>query len=224
MSISADRQALIDKVTKLLALADSSTHSEESNSARDMAAKLMAKHNIEVSEAAPCNDYSDVDGGEDNPARTKLLHAIAKFSGIMMYRSSGTLRLVGSRADLEAYEYTAMIITRQRERACFTYLRNAGATKTNTKEFYLGFALGVAKKLKDLKAAADNQVQEWGLVVIDPTELALRWYTENVGRLSKGRAGTMGKFAAAGYDVGKNVSLHKGVGEQSSNTRLAIGR
>ena len=48
--MEADRKKLIDKIVKLLALANSSDFSEEAKTAKNLEAELLAKHDIAVFE------------------------------------------------------------------------------------------------------------------------------------------------------------------------------
>lgn len=232
MTISNDRTKLIDKVVKLLALAEGTDHTPEAEAARNMAAELMAKHNISFAEAV----QKDPLGRKEERLNTKkpptfetdLLTGISTFNGVAMIYTSGggeaaSYTFVGRSQDIEATEYMRDIILNQRKAAYdkwrAEYLAETGVkvVRNQTPVLWLawnnGFTSGVCKKLRELRKMSEQKVQEWGLVPVDPKAVALKWYKENGGSCrtakSQREAGSADGFAA-----GRGVSLNKGITKQ----------
>jgi len=84
--MEADRKKLIDKIAKLLALADSSDFSEEAKTAKNLAAELLAKHDIAACELTSeayekQREESERFAGHD----VTLYGALARINGCAMY-------------------------------------------------------------------------------------------------------------------------------------------
>ena len=88
--ITADRKKLIDKIAKLLALADSSDFSEEAQTAKNLAAELLARHDI-----AACEIKSEpFETDHEAAARFTnydgcLLTALARINSVAVIRFTG---------------------------------------------------------------------------------------------------------------------------------------
>jgi hypothetical protein len=84
--ISGDRKKLIDKIAKLLALADSSDFSEEAATAKNLAAELLAKHHVAIAElqAEPYETDSQ-ESARFVAHDVKLFSALAKINGCVLY-------------------------------------------------------------------------------------------------------------------------------------------
>jgi hypothetical protein len=224
--ISNDRQSLIDKIVKLLALADSTIHSEEADSARNMAATLMAKHNITidttVEEPFTVDKEDTPRAGSSCKYEDILINSISNLSGVATIRGAGYYKFVGKKTDIEAFQYTRSIIYSQRDASWQTYrkarwAKHPGASELN--KWKLGFAYGVASKIAELLRMSDNKQQEWGLVPVQPHKQASDWYNEQ--HKTKSSHNRTSQFNSAGYSAGSQVSLNKGVEQQSGN-RLQI--
>lgn len=225
--ITTDRQKLIDRITKLLALADSTNHTAEAESARRMAAELMAKHAISSTQVTGVDAEFTVhkeDSGRQTKAtyETTLLQAIAAINGVALITGVGYYKFIGRTADIEAFSYMRDIIYNQRNMAWRAYYptrwgKHPGASELN--KWKMGFAFGVANKIYDMIRACDDKQTEWGLVPVQQHVQANNWYKEN-NKVSttKGRNCT---YNAAGYQSGQQVALNKGVAAQNG-TRLGI--
>ncbi len=227
MAISNERMKLIDKVIKLLALADGTNHTAEAESAKRMAAELMAKNNLELSDLVQKEGTFTVDRrkhSQNSPARfeTMLINVIAKFNNVCLitqdnWRDKMTLSYIGRSCDIEATLYMIDIVLRQRMVAWKKYRKEyetaygikltKGPTYT---AWHNGFSVGVRSKLDELAAMSTSKIQEWGLVPVDGSKQALAWYHQHHGETRPGRATKM-KVSEAGKNAGKNVSIHKGL-------------
>jgi len=234
MALTNERVKLIDKIVKLLALADGTNHDEEAETARRKAAEMMAKHNIELSDMIQkSNVFTETERvqttREVEPFDVHLVNAIALFNGVCFliggrlvsrgYKKCFTF--VGREADIEATEYMIDIVKQQRKVAydkySKEYIAQYGKARwdkdwTDWRRWMNGFTSGVRTKLKELTDMASQKVQEWGLVPIDPSKQALAWYNENVQKTRDSRQSHMKKGSAAGFEAGRNVSIHNGIG------------
>lgn len=224
--ISSDRQVLIDKVVKLLAKADSTTFDAEAETARNMAATLMARHNITISttvEEPFTVDKEDTPRAGNNCKHEDILvNSVANLSGVAVIRGAGYYKFVGKNSDIEAFQYTREIVLQQRKSAWQSYYKtrwskHPGASELN--KWKLGFAYGVASKISALLTACDNKQQEWGIVPVQPHKQASAWYNES--NKTKQSASRQSQFNRDGYSAGSSVSLNKGV-SQSSGKMLQI--
>ena len=145
--ISGDRKKLIDKIAKLLALADSSDFSEEAATAKNLAAELLAKHHVAIAElqAEPYETDSQ-ESARFVAHDVKLFSALAKINGCVLYMAPersftrdgcepGFIRscsekkrylFVGKPSDIEAFRYMREIVIAQREVALQSYCLKTG--------------------------------------------------------------------------------------------------
>ena len=229
--MTPERKKLIDRITKLLALAESTSHSAEAESARAMAADLMAKHDIEHAEATM--DESFIEQHDETPFRnlvawhSYLSSAIARLNGVYFLNVRGSQRnkaryvLFGKPSDISAYRYMVEVVLRQRTEAWLSY--KAGGGLDGQRAFSHGFALGVCSKVRDLMTAAEAVMRGYGMLVpISPQKQAESYYKSLGKKVSVGR-GTSARSSAAGISAGKAVSLNRGV-SSSGGTVLRIGR
>lgn len=229
-----DRQKMIDKIVGLLALADSTNHDEEADTARKMAGKLMAKYSI---------DFTDVKEGETvtftqedycniNPQKyeVQLENAIGKFNGVLIitvtkWGGSKYIRLVGSRENIDAHMYMMDLVKSQRNNAWNIFRANQDfldqpVTQKEKAKWFMGYSYGVNNKVWDLINASAEAKQEWGLVVIDPVKAAEEWYKESHSLVT--RKNRASQFSTAGLNSGRNVNLNRAV-TTSNRPTLMIG-
>lgn len=234
MALDNARVKLINKIVKLLALADGTNHSDEAESAKRKAAEMMAKFNIEMS------DLIKKDGVFTKSERVQttrsvepfdihLVNAIAYFNGVCLLSGTRTTEkgykycytFVGREVDIEATEYMIDIVKQQRKSAydiySKEYIARYGKARwdkdwTDWRQWMNGFTTGVRSKLTELTNMSHKKVQEWGLVPVNPRDQALAWYDKNIQKSGKARNSRMKSGSWAGYEAGKNVSIHKGVG------------
>lgn len=237
MTINSDRMKIIDRVIKLLSLAENNTFTEEAKLAKDRAAEMMAKYNIELSELAH-NEFliDQMDTGRKllDKVEAVLMNAVARFNGVKLYTTGSTVwragrthnaifTLVGRECDIEAAKYMFDIVKNQMAIAMTSYRKRKGLkfsdmTLKMKSEFRRGFVWGVCDKIVELEALQDQKLQELGLVPVSLAEQAANFYEKD--RVVKTGKAIRGKGTKAGYEAGKDVSLHKGVDKKSD--RLAI--
>jgi len=234
-----DKKKLIDKVVKLLALSENNSETAEAKSAKEMAAKLMAKHDISYIETREKPDFKTF-----NKVLTRLypikydstlINVISSFNGVGYFIRRGLNRgpnkcpganiFCGREANIQANDYMLEIVFQQRQSAWKRYLEeykekwSLSPKEKDKKEWMFGFMFGVQDKLKSLTKMKDQKVQEYGLVPVDESKQAIDFYTaDNDVRKTKSRS--IG-YNSDGREAGKNVSINKGIKTQKINSLLA---
>jgi hypothetical protein len=216
-------QAIVDKVIKLLALAkDQNAAPGEVENAKVMAAKLMAKHQINVMDELKAstsrNLFIRLKVETGNPvyiqSDTMLLHACCIFSQVTLITNGNRVpayTFVGRECDIESMLYMYDILTQQRDSAC------PPGRKAQREAWLNGFAVGVRQQLEALTARAQAAVVERGLVPLTLDKQALAWYNENVNKTTKGRAKRF-DIDGRGVEAGRNAHLNKGVTSTGNET------
>ena len=230
MTIESDRMRIIEKVIKLLALAESTNHDGEAENAKRMAAELMAKHEINLGECKKEDFKIHVMGlGRKNHEANeqRIMYAISKFNGCAMYRRYGTEAkyvLVGRDQDIEVSMYMYEILCRQlsndSKRFSAEMKQSRGECKASTWAHYRnGWVIGLKQKIDELIAMKNSKIQEWGLVPVNSSKLAEQFY-ESEHEVKQGKAVTR-SYLNRGIQDGKNASIHTGIGEKSATKKIA---
>jgi hypothetical protein len=221
-----DKKKIMDKVIKLLTLADGTDHTPEADSARAMAADLMAKYEIKAIE-------QKLEHSEEREVLTRikpikydsaLIQIVTSFNGVgyivKQTHDRGENVYVGFKPDIIGARYMINILMEQRLTAWKGYLKQyreecGKAPKEKEKvAWMMGFAFGVWDKMNELTAMKEDKIQEYGLVPVDNRENALNEYRKNNATTqSKGRS--IG-YSEAGRKAGKEAHIHKGIGKKSS--------
>ena len=209
--------AIVDKVIKLLALADDKGATDgEKEAAKAMAVKLMAKYQISMAQAHTSAPHDqrlfaklEVETGltSFDTADTKLITVVCRFSQVCVIRATNPTRyiFVGKDSDIESALYMADILIRQRDE------KNPHRRATQIKEFNYSFACGVEVKLQELSKRAQEAVVERGLVPVKLEDQALAWYNQFISNTTKTSSKRPG-FDAEGFAAGKSAQIHHGIG------------
>ena len=224
------KQKILDKVIKLLTLAEGTNFEGEAISAKNMAAELMARYDIHESEMDPAPEYienvQELTRMKLKKHESILINSVSIFNGVAFIRTDGyrsikgKMTFVGNQSDLDCNEYMLDIIRTQRKQMWKNHTKTLSLDKRGMKQerelWFKGFSYGIATKLKELRDAKKAKVQEWGLVVVDKYTQALSEYKkENSCSTSKARSS---RYSQAGFDSGKNTSIHTGVNHAQSKT------
>lgn len=224
-----DKKQIIDKVVKLLALSENNTESAEAKSAKNMAAKLMAKHDIHIMETEQKIDFEI---SKQKLKRIKpikydsvLINAISAFNGVAIVIEQGFKNFkssnifIGRKLDIECNDYMVGILMQQRTHSWKEYfnqyktVHNKSPKHRDADLWKMGFALGVADKLRELTKMKNEKIQEYGLVPISAQDQALAEYAKQ-HKLSTSKS-RPARYKQDGYDSGKAAHIHKGIGKES---------
>lgn len=230
MNQNTEREQLIDKVQKLLAMAESTNHIEESKTFRNKAADLMAKYAIENSEFQSTPTYMSVDldtDGDPTEWQIHLVNGVCKFNGMLCIIHSSwnglnkikKLRLVGTASDHAAFTYMYDNVLQQMGSALCVRAEKSRMTQRDNTKFLNGFAYGLCDKVNSLLAARNTKIQEYGLVKIDEVKSVMNWYEKEQGKLNSSKKSNAA-YEMDGINAGRNARLNKGVNGSTGNSSV----
>jgi hypothetical protein len=234
------RKKVIDQVLKLLALAESSTHAGEINSARQKAEELLLRHEIALGElSAPEEEFArcEHDSGYARAGkyRIRIADMVACFNGTyLVYRQEQTTRyiLYGRHADVTNTIYMYGILVEQMQRArrrTATELRQRygrAMLSAESNGFCAGFCNGVQDKLTSLTRIVEDRRQEAGLVPLSAyAQLRHAAEAAYLRDHKVGKSGWRGSLLDRehfdhGYRHGSQASIHRGVAATAGKKRL----
>jgi hypothetical protein len=217
----SDRQRLLDRILKILALAEGTSFEGEAATARAMAAELIAKHNVSLP-AEGKTPRDEIIINYYKPWGTKWLweriiaSAIAHLCACAMFYSGDPdeggydhFTFVGQGMHVEACLYVLGQVHIQRQRAWVRY-RGEGGNDSFGK-FCFSFARGLEGKIDQLLSSAQ----------LDEAERARLWYRER-HNVEDGTYITGAGSSDAGHHAGAGASLHRGEAPGPRST-LRIG-
>lgn len=219
----ADEAArVLDKIRKLLALAESPNRNE-AEAAAAAAQRLLLKHNLDrVADAnargyavrhlgAPTGRVSEA----DNRLGTILEgHFFVDVIWISIYRPregkrGSVLEICGTPSNLEIAEYVHAFLRSTADRLWREHQRAEGIRSNRDRQrFVAGVMAGFAKKLASEKVAA----QRAGLVWVGDADLE-RFFRRRHPRIRRSSygGGERGEAFARGHAAGSTIQLHRGV-------------
>ena len=229
-----DRKAILDKVVKLLALAENNIYDAEAETAKNMAAELMAKYDIAIMELKVkpefVEDVRDLTRRKLTKHDRMLFNEISIFNGVAMltqdtWEGIGKTIFYGRLADIQCNDYIIDAVLSQRVTAWKQHLAeykevNGFRPKSSKKHAWMrGFAFGVREKLNSLNTLKNAKITEKGLVPVSVYGQALTDYkTKHKTSSQKSSKFT---FNPDGYDAGKGVCINKGVEKQTDVRQLS---
>ena len=225
MTMTEEQKKMVDKVTKLLTLAEGTNHSQEAETARRMAIELMAKYNISLSNRVDKESNGIVDQQLDiynsHEHYYHLINAVAKFNDvfvIIVQKSTGQklLRYIGKESSLSTFDYMRDIVEKQRNTAWILHSANPRFShetycEQKRNQWYLGYAYGVMSKVMELLQSRDAKIHEWGLVPVSQIKKAEQWYKEKTNAKIRNSSSSNNQYLQSGYRSGRDVSLNRAV-------------
>lgn len=249
--VSNERAKILEKIVKLLALAEGSTFEGEGANARRLAEELMAKHDVSMEETLSKEEIEQdtIDTGVVTPDvhYVRVFNRICKFNGILLVRSKGyksvfsgkvegcKLILAGRKSDREAALYMMDMVWVQVKQLRSAFLksfkkengRNCGGREYNS--YMFGVLRAIFQTLDNLEHSVSVKRQEWGLVAVSGAVVraneAEAWFRRSVGALKTGKASggrVYGDLAAQGRADGSKVQLRSGVNHSPTSSRKAL--
>lgn len=222
MPLSNDRRKILERIAKLLALAEGTNFDAEARQARATALRLMAEHNIRQAEAATAEPFEVREikpyFEEDVQWDRRMKWALAELNNIfclLRWKDSaktkvGMFLYTGRPSDLDSFEYMVGLILRQRTREWNDY-KTAGGRDGKGKWLY-GYAVGLEDKVEQLLSEMSGQMRRTGKQELAPLAIirqAEEWYREHRGTWNEGLQ-NFGGGLGDGYQAGRNASLHRG--------------
>jgi hypothetical protein len=219
-----DKTHIIDKIKKLLALANSCNEHEAALAATHVQ-RLLAAHNLAMADIIASNQTQQADRIETNVARTLpkwLRHLSAGVSNAfdckaVHHPATGIMTFIGVGADVEVAVYTFTYLNHTVRKLCADYLkRHVGVTVVGRQRelmrhsYYLGAVSTITLQLQDQKKI--TPVTPGALVPIKK-ELVRKALNE-LGplRTTHSRRSYINGFAYnQGQIDGQQIRIHKGV-------------
>lgn len=226
-----DQDRIIDKIKKCLALGQSSNAGEAANALRQ-AQKLMEMHGIteaklgqsEIGEAK-VKSAASVSRAKDWELR--LFNIVAKAFGCrLMFRKShshsqdvfATYILLGLKSQVEVAEYTTVVLQRRLMKARAEFVQTLGGDRGYKTRQADGFCHDWVRHVQ----AIEETGHEFALTDEQKALIEAAYKDRTNGRTAKAQHRNIGEAGLqAGYQAGKNESLHRPV--HAATTTLRIG-
>lgn len=236
---SAKEQATIEKIKKLLALAGNNPNENERARAMEMAEKLMAEHNLEMSKlflgendkAAIGNFVTDIPGDDWH---RHIGRAVCELYFCKLYldqQLSGKYNcaFIGTEINRQvAYEMALWLIATIKKEAKDTF-----EYKIDQEDFCSGAGQVIEQRAKELieqkrreaaNAPSDGKANQLMVIRKDLQNENDQWAIKNLN-LGRGRALSTrhNEAASAGQAFGKSVNLSRQVGAKAAPKRIGQG-
>jgi len=230
---------VIDRVRKLLSLANNNANINEAAAAAAQAQKLIAQHQLDMATIAveegkdSLSDepigISDVPLYEGKRAITwkgSLAQIIAENNACRVFLSVGTgnICVVGKPANIEMTRFLYSYVAAEIERLSEISLRYQGFGREGAKTWSNNFKLGAVSAVRDNLAAMKREVQAQAassaMVLIRNEDQAVKSFVDNMHLRQKPKVKITHDISAraAGYQAGKNIDVNRtglGVGAET---------
>jgi len=228
-----DKTPIIDKIKKLLALADSCNEHEAALAAAH-AQRLLAAHNLAMADITASVRPDKADKIETDVARNLpkwIRHLSAGVSRAFDCQSvhhpaTGKMTFIGVGADVQVAAYTFTYLDRTVRKLCTGYLKqNAGTTiagrqrELMRQSYYLGAVSTITRQLMEQKK--QTPVTPGALVPVK--DGLIRKTMDEIGpiRTMHSRRSYINATAySQGQTDGQRVSIYKGVGHAESPQKV----
>lgn len=230
-----NNKAIVEKIQKLLALANSANE-HEAKLAASRAQELLVKYNLTEAIVEGHSDTyvrEDFETGRQREDKTHnlVLMLLRDFFFVEVVKdrkrnpngkSFVRYVLLGKTHNVEIAKYVKTFLEASFSNLWAQYRKEHNAPPSSRMSFMVGLYRGVAEQLK----ASRTKVQtETGLVVVKDADL-VKFMENQFANLRSGRAklDTRDQHAmAAGHEQGKNLRIAKGLESKATNTNLRIG-
>jgi hypothetical protein len=223
--MNPDRKKILDRLAKILALADASAFSAEAETARRIAEQLMAEHDVSRQDIADSEfelreipSYFQTDVQWDRIFKWSL----GELNGCYMLlrcapSAPGADRLVkafiyvGRPIDIDAALYMTDALIRQRGRAFIDY--KAAGGEDGKAKFFFGYAKGLKARVEDIRGRTESGMAAQGKRHLGPSALLERqkaWYVRNYGEPNNDLETFAGRGSGAGFDAGSGARFTRG--------------
>lgn len=221
-----DNKDLIEKIQKLLSLAQSD-NKNEAELASKKAQELLIKHNLKMSEIQDHNpEYSqnEIDFGRKKPQELKYINDLLRSHFfVYIYRSGSKDIVTGSEENLEIALYVRSFLINAFKNLYKAEKRAKNwSGQENKASFYYGLWLGLNEQLNEQKKKfdADNKL----MVINKAIESYVKDKNPNI-RNTTARVNASNRDAVnSGINQGKNLKINKGLNQQNTGKVLYLNR
>lgn len=224
---------IIEKIRKLLALANS-TNEHEAALAASHAQRLLSEHNLAMADIEPDNKPDSADRLETTVSKTLpkwIRHLSAgictAFDCQAIHNPAiGKLTFIGVGADVQVAVYTFAFLDRTIRRLCSNYIRHHISDRLVNRQrelmrqsYYLGAVSTITDKLRIQKQ--QTPVTPGALVPIKDALIKKTMSEMGPTRTVRSRKSYINASAyTQGQQDGKQVGVHHGIGGSKSATQL----
>jgi hypothetical protein len=217
-----DHVRILERITQLLALAQSSNQ-HEAQAAMTLAQKLMLKYNVDRAALGAKNGYSfrhlGVPSGRvsESERLVSLIlseHFFVETIWVPVYRPlegkrGQVLEICGTTANLEMAAYVHGFLTQSAERLWIEHKRAAAISSNRERRTYLA---GVMEGFREKLQAEAKKSKEQGLVWVGDADLSA-FYRKRHPHIRHTRTFGERRTAArgAGQSAGRSLVLHRGI-------------
>jgi hypothetical protein len=229
-----DNKAIVEKIQKLLALANSSNE-HEAKLAAARAQELLVKYNlteatVEGHSATYVREDLETGRQREDKVHNLILMVIRDYFFVEVvknrkYNAEGKKMmqyvLLGKAHNVEIAKYVKSFLEQSFDALWKTYAKETGAKPTSRTSFMLGLYKGVREQLEATRAKVQS---ETGLVVVRDGDLD-RFLKQQFQNLRSGRSSfdTRDQHAmAAGQEQGRNLRIARGLESKATNQGLAL--
>jgi predicted SprT family Zn-dependent metalloprotease len=219
---------VLDRVSRLLALADSPNR-HEAETAAALAQRLMLKHNIEASAERRNYGYRHIGTPKGRTSEAEHLlasilaeHFFVEAIWVPGYRpldaKRGTvLEICGSEANLEMALYAHAFLSGTAERLWSEHKRREGVRSNRHRRSYLA---GVMEGFRDRLRSEQRRSRERGLVWVGDADLKRYHRVRHPHvRTVRLRGHAEGEVRQHGRAAGRNIVLRRGIEQRGSQVR-----
>ncbi len=220
---------LIAKIVKLLALADNQEGLPEGELAAKLAARMMREHAISEADVNGVSLDTDplLEGvilSGRTSWRSKLAYVLAKHCNCTALRhthninSGGSqtayMKIFGHRTDVEVCQYLYELCEKQIDKATEDWKKTREGTRYGEGQAFRESAImGLSQKLHDIRAAGQTEDPTGTALVLSRAKKADE-YMRSVAKIDgKYKGGSKSGFSSEGYEAGRKIRLHAGVGD-----------
>ena len=230
-----DKSAIIEKVRKLLALANSSNEHEAALAARHVQ-RLLAAHNLAMADIEPVSGVDVAERVELYAARNlpKWVRQLSAGVGeafdcqVLHHPARGTLIFIGVGADPEVASYTFSYLDRTVRKLCTAYVRDSFESRAGKRQrelarlsYYLGAVTAINRNLREQKV----QTPITSNALVPVKDGLIRTAMQELGPIRtvhSRRSYVDGSSYQKGHDDGHRVGIRKGIGAVDKVKRLGI--
>jgi hypothetical protein len=234
---SSDREKIIDKLTKLIALSGSSNE-HEANSALEKAMQIALENNIELSQLSFEEKKKETKVTQEQvgkgDARLPITHRyvadiIKKYFNVDVITSGSRdtgrkIWFFGKKDDIDFAKYLNTYLSNTMMNLWYAYYRQNPSKKAARESFIVGVWQGLNQKLKDNKEKMESVIAEnvksgYQLMMVDnktAIKNAIDVFFPKV-RYTEGKpiSNVQRDALNAGYSQGQKINVHSGLNSGS---------
>lgn len=232
---SDEEARVLDRVAKLLALAES-PNVNEAQAAATAAQRLMLKHNLDIAEARAKRGYSYRHLGKPTGRITEAerwianilrKHFFVETIWVHVYRplegkTGRILEICGTRANLELASYVYDFLLEAGERLWVSHKKARGIRGDRDRRTFLA---GVMSGFHDKLRIERKENEKAGLVWVGDADLDVFYRRRHPSvRLTRHQGSARNAAHAEGKAAGRNLVLHRGISASASSQGKLLTR